>query len=112
MANVNIIMDGRSLTVPAGTSVLEAARENGIRIPTLCFLKELDPRASCRMCVVEIEGARTFQHACATKVREGMVVHTDTEAVRESRTTVCGSKAPAVTIWIRSSVRCASSATV
>ena len=46
MANVNIIMDGRSLTVPAGTSVLEAARENGIRIPTLCFLKELDPRAT------------------------------------------------------------------
>ena len=85
MANVNIIMDGRSLSVPAGTSVLEAARENGIRIPTLCFLKELDPRASCRMCVVEIEGARTFQHACATRVREGMVVHTDTEAVRESR---------------------------
>ena len=85
MANVNIIMDGRSLSVPAGTSVLEAARENGIRIPTLCFLKDLDPRASCRMCVVEIEGARTFQHACATKVREGMVIHTDTEAVRESR---------------------------
>ena len=85
MANVNIIIDGKALSVPAGTSVLEAARENGIRIPTLCFLKELDPRASCRMCVVEVEGARTFQHACATKVREGMVVHTDTEAVRESR---------------------------
>ena len=85
MANVNIIIDGRDLSVPAGTSVLEAASKNGIRIPTLCFLKELDPRASCRMCVVEIEGARTFQHACATKVREGMVIHTDTEAVRESR---------------------------
>ena len=85
MANVNIIIDGRSLSVPAGTSVLEAARANGIRIPTLCFLKELEPRASCRMCVVEVEGARTFQHACATKVREGMVVHTDTEAIRESR---------------------------
>ena len=85
MANVNIFIDGRDLSVPAGTTVLEAARENGIRIPTLCFLEELDPRASCRMCVVEIEGARTFQHACATKVREGMVIHTDTEAVRESR---------------------------
>ena len=85
MADVKIIIDGKALSVPAGTSVLEAARDNGIRIPTLCFLKELDPRASCRMCVVEIEGARTFQHACATKVREGMVVHTDTEAVRESR---------------------------
>ena len=85
MANVNLIIDGKALSVPAGTTVLEAARENGIRIPTLCFLKDLDPRASCRMCVVEIEGARTFQHACATKVREGMVVHTDTEGVRESR---------------------------
>ena len=85
MADVNIIIDGKALSVPAGTTVLEAARANGIRIPTLCFLKELDPRASCRMCVVEIEGARTFQHACATRVREGMVVHTDTEAVRDSR---------------------------
>ncbi|MBQ7438201.1 MAG: (2Fe-2S)-binding protein [Oscillospiraceae bacterium] len=85
MADVNIIIDGKTLSVPAGTTVLEAARANGIRIPTLCFLKELDPRASCRMCVVEIEGARTFQHACATRVREGMVVHTDTEAVRDSR---------------------------
>ena len=57
MADVKIIIDGKALSVPAGTSVLEAARDNGIRIPTLCFLKELDPRASCRMCVVEIEGA-------------------------------------------------------
>ena len=85
MANVNLTMDGKALSVPAGTTILEAARANGIHIPTLCFLKELDPRASCRMCVVEVEGARTFQHACAAKVREGMVVHTDTEAVRASR---------------------------
>ena len=82
MANVNIFIDGRDLSVPAGTTVLEAARENGIRIPTLCFLEELDPRASCRMCVVEIEGARTFQHACATMVREGVVIHAVNEAVR------------------------------
>ncbi len=85
MANVNITIDGKALSVPAGSTILEAARSNGIRIPTLCFLKELDPRASCRLCVVEVEGARTFQHACAAKVREGMVVHTDTEAVRASR---------------------------
>ena len=85
MANVNIIIDGKALSVPSGTTILAAARESGIHIPTLCFLKELDPRASCRMCVVEVEGARTFQHACATKAREGMVVHTDTEAVRASR---------------------------
>jgi len=85
MANVNLIINDKALSVPAGTTILEAAEANGIRIPTLCFLKELDPRASCRMCVVEVEGARTFQHACAAKVREGMVVHTDTEAVRASR---------------------------
>ena len=85
MANVNLTINGKALSVPAGTTILEAAREDGIHIPTLCFLKELDPHASCRMCVVEVEGARTFQHACAAKVREGMVVHTDTEAVRASR---------------------------
>ena len=85
MANVNLTINGKALSVPAGTTILEAAGANGIHIPTLCFLKELDPHASCRMCVVEVEGTRTFQHACAAKVREGMVVHTDTEAVRASR---------------------------
>ena len=85
MANVNVTIDGKALSVPAGSTILTAARENGIHIPTLCFLKDLEPHASCRMCVVEVEGARTFQHACAAKVREGMVVHTDTEAVRASR---------------------------
>lgn len=85
MANVNLTINGKALSVPAGTTILEAAGANGIHIPTLCFLKELDPHASCRMCVVEVEGMRTFQHACAARVREGMVVHTDTEAVRASR---------------------------
>ena len=85
MANVNVTIDGKALSVPAGTTILEAARSNGIHIPTLCFLKELEPHASCRMCVVEVEGARTFQHACAAKVREGMVIHTNTEAVYASR---------------------------
>ena len=85
MANVNLTINGKALSVPAGTTILEAARANGIHIPTLYFLKDLDPHASCRMCVVEVEGARTFQHACAARVREGMVVHTDTEAVRASR---------------------------
>ena len=49
MANVNLTINGKALSVPAGTTILEAARANGIRIPTLCFLKELDPCASCRM---------------------------------------------------------------
>ena len=85
MANVNITIDGKNLSVPAGMTILAAAKANDIYIPTLCFMEKLDPHASCRMCVVEVEGARTFQHACAAKVREGMVVHTNTEAVRKSR---------------------------
>ncbi len=85
MANVNITIDGKQLSVPADMTILAAAKQNDIYIPTLCFLEKLDPHASCRMCVVEVEGARTFQHACAAKVKEGMVVHTNTEAVRASR---------------------------
>ena len=85
MANINLIIDGKALFVPAGMTVLAAAKENGIRIPTLCFLEKLESHASCRMCVVEVEGSRAFQHACAAKVREGMVVHTDTESLRASR---------------------------
>ncbi len=85
MANVNLTIDGKAISVPAGTTILAAAKANDIYIPTLCFLEKLEPHASCRMCVVEVEGARTFQHACAAKVKEGMVVHTNTEAVRKSR---------------------------
>ena len=85
MANVNLTIDGKALSVPAGSTILEAAKANGIHIPTLCFLEDLSPRASCSMCVVEEEGAQTFRYACAAKVREGMAVHTDTEAVRASR---------------------------
>ena len=85
MANVNLTIDGKAVSVPAGTTILAAAKQNNIYIPTLCFLEKIDPHASCRMCVVEVEGAKTFQHACAAKVREGRVVHTNTEAVRASR---------------------------
>lgn len=82
---VKITIDGKVLEVQEGMSILEAARANGIHIPTLCYLKELDPHASCRICVVEVEGARTLQPSCATKVREGMVVRTDTEEIRKNR---------------------------
>ena len=64
MANVNLTIDGKAVSVPAGTTILAAAKQNNIYIPTLCFLEKIDPHASCRMCVVEVEGAKTFQHAC------------------------------------------------
>ncbi|MCR5812672.1 MAG: (2Fe-2S)-binding protein [Lachnospiraceae bacterium] len=82
---VQITIDDKVLQVEESMTILEAARENGIHIPTLCYLKQLDPHASCRLCVVEVEGARTFQPSCATKVREGMVVRTNTEKIRENR---------------------------
>ena len=82
---VKITVNGQILEVDENMSILEACTANGIRIPTLCYLKELDPHASCRLCVVQVEGMRTFQPSCATKVREGMVIHTDTEEIRRNR---------------------------
>ena len=85
MEKVNLTINGKTMSVPAGSTILEAASANGIRIPTLCFLKELDVKARCGMCVVEVEGAKSLQYACAVKVREGMAVRTDTDTVRASR---------------------------
>lgn len=85
MANVQLMINGKSISVPTGTTILEAAEQNGIKIPTLCSLKKMDPRANCRMCVVEVEKSRAFQPACATKVTDGMAVRTDTPALRETR---------------------------
>ncbi|MCR4601726.1 MAG: (2Fe-2S)-binding protein [Clostridia bacterium] len=82
---VMMTIDGKKIEAEAGMTILEAAAANDIRIPTLCYLKERDPQASCRLCVVEVEGARTFQPSCATTVREGMVVRTDTEELRRNR---------------------------
>lgn len=87
MEKINITINGTPLTVPAGSTILEAANDAGIHIPTLCHLKEIDPRANCRMCLVEVERFRTLQPACATRVSEGMVVRTDTPKIRQARKT-------------------------
>ena len=85
MATVNVTINGKVCAVESGKTILQAARENGINIPTLCNFEGLEARANCRICVVEVEGMRTFQPACATKVRDGLVVNTDSEKVRASR---------------------------
>ncbi len=85
MENVNIKINGQSMSVPADYTVLQAAREAGINIPTLCYLKNVSQTGSCRMCVVEIKGARSLQAACVYPVSEGMEVFTNTPAVRKSR---------------------------
>lgn len=82
---VNLTIDGKTLQVEQGTTVLEAARKASISIPTLCYLKDINVIGGCRICVVEVKGARTLQAACVTPVVENMVVMTNTPAVRASR---------------------------
>ncbi|HHV99552.1 MAG TPA: 2Fe-2S iron-sulfur cluster binding domain-containing protein [Clostridiaceae bacterium] len=85
MEMVNIIIDDRKLQVPKHYTILEAAREANIAIPTLCFLKDINEIGACRMCVVEVKGARSLQAACVYPVSEGLVINTKSPAVREAR---------------------------
>lgn len=87
MADVNIKINGRDYTVPAGSTILEAARMAGIEIPTLCFLKEINEIGACRICVVKVKGARSLVAACVFPVNEGMEIFTNTPDVIEARKT-------------------------
>ena len=82
---VTITIDGRRIQAQPGQTILEAARENGIYIPTLCYHPKLLPIASCRLCVVEIEGAERPMTACTTQVQDGIVVHTQTDQLDRIR---------------------------
>ncbi len=85
MDMVTLTIDGIKVQAPKDATVLEAARKAGIRIPTLCFLKGVNEIGACRMCVVEVKGAKSLQTACVLPVSEGMEVITNSAAVRESR---------------------------
>ena len=85
MKMINLKIDGTPVTVPEGTTILEAARQAGVKIPTLCFLKDINEIGACRMCVVEIKGARALQAACVYPVSEGLEVITNSAKVRKSR---------------------------
>ncbi len=85
MATVNITIDGKKLQVEQGLTILEAAKQANIKIPTLCFLKDINEIGACRMCVVEIKGARTLQAACVYPVSEGLEIYTQSPSVREAR---------------------------
>ena len=82
---VNVTIDGLSISVPEGTTVLQAAKQLNVKIPTLCFHPDQDVKANCRICVVEIEGQQLLVPACSEPVREGMVVRTNTRRVRRAR---------------------------
>lgn len=82
---VNLTINNIPISVPEDLTIIEAADNNGISIPNLCYMKNLHQFGSCRICVVEVEGARTLQAACVTKVQEGMKVKTNSEKVRKAR---------------------------
>lgn len=93
MQEVNLTINGRAVTVPKGTTILEAAKELGIYIPTLCYMDLHNTRmhsakASCRVCVVEVEGKKNLQPACVTLVSEGMKVVTNSDRVLTTRKTI------------------------
>ncbi|MBQ2830014.1 MAG: (2Fe-2S)-binding protein [Oscillospiraceae bacterium] len=82
---VTLKIDGHQVSVPEGTTILDAAKLVSIKIPTLCYLKEVNEIAACRICVVEVEGLDRLVPACTAKVHEGMVVHTCTDRVKRTR---------------------------
>ncbi len=82
---VRLTINNTPVEVPAGTTILHAAREAGIRIPTLCYVERLQAIGACRVCVVEIEGMINLASSCAMPVSEGMKVQTNTRRVRQAR---------------------------
>jgi iron-only hydrogenase group A len=84
---VELIIDGKKIKADSNKTILEVARSMGIEIPTLCYLKNINEPASCRVCVVEVEGAKNLVTACTTKIRQNMVVKTNTNKVIRARKT-------------------------
>lgn len=82
---INMIIDGKKVTVSRDTTVLEAAKSVGIDIPALCYDPNLEIVAACRLCVIEIEGSRKLETSCSTKVWDGMVVNTESDKVVKAR---------------------------
>ena len=82
---VNLMINNRKISVSEGTTILEAAKQHNILIPSFCYLEGVHQVGSCRICVVEVEGAKTLQASCITEVSEGMIVKTNTEKVKKTR---------------------------
>ena len=87
MTMVTLTIDGKKVQAKEGTTILEAAGLYGIKIPTLCYLKDINEIGVCRVCVVEVKGEDSLQASCVTPVEEGMAVYTQSQTVRHSRRT-------------------------
>ena len=84
---VKLTIDGREVLSPEGSTILEAAASAGIRIPTLCYLKEINEISACRICVVEVDGFERLVPSCTEKIAEGMVIHTNSHRAKTARET-------------------------
>ena len=84
----SLTIDNKMISVSDGTSLLEAARQAGVLVPSLCYLKKVQAIGSCRVCLVEVEGAKTLMASCVTPAFEGMKVHTNSPRVRKARKAV------------------------
>ena len=85
MTEITVTIDGTQVSGREGMTILELAQENGIDIPTLCYRPELSIVGACRLCVVEVEGSRTLVGSCHTPITQGMVIHTHSPKVLETR---------------------------
>ncbi|MEW6189323.1 MAG: 2Fe-2S iron-sulfur cluster-binding protein, partial [Actinomycetota bacterium] len=88
MVQITVTINGRRIKTEIGKTILEVAKENGIYIPTLCYDPRLKPYGACRVCLVEVEGAKGLLPACATEVTDGMEIVTDTVTLYEIRRTI------------------------
>ena len=82
---VKITIDNQKVTVPSGTTIMEAAKSIGVPIPKLCYLKDINEIAACRVCLVELEGMDRLITACNNQVKDGMVIYTNSPKVRAAR---------------------------
>lgn len=85
MSDITVTINGSKVSAREGITILELAKENGIDIPTLCYIPELPPTGACRVCVVEVEGSRTLVGSCHTPITQGMVIYTHSPKVLETR---------------------------
>jgi NADP-reducing hydrogenase subunit HndD len=85
MKNVELIIDNTTVSVPEGTTIMEAAETLGVKIPRLCYHPDLSLEGACRVCIVEVEGVENFLPSCATAVRDGMKIKTNSPQIREAR---------------------------
>ena len=102
--SISLTIDGQTVCVPEGTTLLEACRIQGIATPTLCYLENLRPVNVCRVCVVEVEGSRALVPACSRRAESAMVVQTDSERVRLSRRLVLELLASSVDLSLASAL--------